>query len=1238
MKIRLRFLGLCLLAASSGLFAQENQSVDTKPEQAAPADDWKPSSINQKGKEYPQINSERRARFRVVAPEAQTVSVSLGKLSLTKGDDGVWTGITAPLDEGFHYYSLKIDGAEVPDPNSKYFFGAMRWGSGIEVPAHDQDFYAMKNVPHGELRQIWFYSKTTDSHHKAFVYTPPGYESNPDKRYPVLYLQHGWGEDENGWGAQGHADLIMDNLIADGKANPFLIVMTYGMTNDVPLGGGPPGPGGRPAFNFDKFKSVLLDDLIPYVDSHYRTLADQPNRAMAGLSMGGMQTRSIAPANLDKFSAIGLFSGGSISTESIKDIEEFKQKVRLVFVGYGSKELGGNRGGRGGFGGDPKVATEGLKASGVNAHFYVSPDTAHEWQSWRRCLYQMAPLLFKDPIDAAISGTWKAEFETLRGLQKYTFQFKKDGDKFTAQATAELDGASRTVEFAEAELKNDTMSFVETLDAQGRTLRITYTGTIAGDEIRFHRAVGEFGSSDAVAKRAEAAQAPKQEVGVSKPSSESKPLAANNQPAQVQTVDPKFMVFLCFGQSNMDGGAKMEEFDRIGNKRFQVLADFDNPERQWTKGQWYEAVPPLTKRIRGLTLVDYFGKTMIANLPEEYRVGVIKVAVPGAKIEMFDKDRYQEYLSTAEDWKKNIANEYGGSPYHYLVDLAKAAQKSGVIKGVLLHQGESNTNDKEWPNKVKKIYADLMQDLALNPSEVPLLAGEVVHADQNGATASVNEIIARLPTELPNSHVVSSSGIPCNPDRLHFTSAGLRELGRRYAVSMLKVMGYTATEPKTDYLGTVAVATNAVSPAPQAKEIAALKSVFKNDFLVGVAVNRSVTTGQTMRRSQLDVESDIALVKQQFNQVVAENEMKWQLIHPRAGSDGYDFVAADALVKFADENHMQLAGHTLVWHSQTPNWVFEGGHEAPVQAFVSPGFEALTVGKPRVPPAGNFAPPPPPAGAANGTPPNANDPSAPRRPGRNGPGGFGGFQPFNLNGPRASREELLERMRDHIHAVVGRYKGKVKVWDVVNEALSDNGPEVLRFSPWSAIIGPDFIAKAFEFAHEADPDAILRYNDYGLENPEKRQKLITLIKTLQTQKIPVMAIGSQAHCNVMTSYQTMDEALSEMETLGLPIHITELDVNTSVRGQQGTNADIASNANTTQGGQVADADKKLADAYAGLFRAFVKHRDSIEMVTFWGVNDAVSWRAQGKPLLFDGTNTPKPAFDAVISLGTPPQP
>jgi endo-1,4-beta-xylanase len=382
----------------------------------------------------------------------------------------------------------------------------------------------------------------------------------------------------------------------------------------------------------------------------------------------------------------------------------------------------------------------------------------------------------------------------------------------------------------------------------------------------------------------------------------------------------------------------------------------------------------------------------------------------------------------------------------------------------------------------------------------------------------------------------------------------------------------------------------------------ALKDAFKGQFQIGTAVNRSmVTGGPAFRRSPEQYARDIALLKEQFNQITAENDMKWEVIHPRAGNDGYDFGPADAFVSFGRSNKMSLVGHTLVWHSQTPNWVFAGTN-------------------------------PPPARATNATPVvNTNAPGTNQfGRGRFGPGFGGGFGRYN--GPRASRDELLQRMREHIHAVVGRYKGKVKVWDVVNEAIADGGgTNILRNSLWLEIIGPDFIAKAFEYAHEADPDAILRYNDYGLENPAKRRKLLALVKSLQAQKVPVHAIGSQAHINVSTTSETMDKELAEIATLGLPIHITELDVNSAAGGQRGFGADIANNAATTQGGLVTDANQKLADAYAGIFRAFLKHRDSVKLVTFWGVNDANSWRANGKPLLFDGNSSPKPAFDAVIA-------
>jgi endo-1,4-beta-xylanase len=242
-----------------------------------------------------------------------------------------------------------------------------------------------------------------------------------------------------------------------------------------------------------------------------------------------------------------------------------------------------------------------------------------------------------------------------------------------------------------------------------------------------------------------------------------------------------------------------------------------------------------------------------------------------------------------------------------------------------------------------------------------------------------------------------------------------------------------------------------------------------------------------------------------------------------------------------------------------------------------------------------------------------------------------------MTGPRATREELLARMREHILGVVGHYKGKVKVWDVVNEALADGGTNILRNSQWQQIIGDDFIAKAFEYAHEADPDAILRYNDYGLENAQKRKKLITLVKSLQEQHVPIGAIGTQTHVNVGTSFETIDRELTELDTLGLPIHVTELDVNSSQGGQRTTGGDLAGVAAATQGGIVSEADRRQSEAYAAIFRAFMKH-PSVKVVTFWGVNDGVTWLRSAKPLLFDANDQPKPAFDALIRVASEAKP
>lgn len=386
---------LSLLACASILSSQ--LCLAQTPE---PVNDWKPCPSNQAGKQFPQYNSEGRVKFRIVAPEAKSVGCTFRESSeFKKGEDGAWYGHTRPLDEGFHYYAIKIDGAEVPDPNSHYFFGSSRWGSAVEIPAKDADFYSLRNVPHGQLREVYYFSKSSDKTRRIYVYTPPDYDKDTSKRYPVLYLQHGGGEDETGWGRQGHAGLIMDNLIAEGKSKPFIIVMENGgVSGPRPTNAPPTGarPGGRGAFNFSAFEKVITEDLIPYIDANFRTLSDQPNRAMAGLSMGGMQTRAIAPAHLDKFSHIGVFSGGSIAVTNVTDMAKFKEKVKLVFISYGSSELGANRAGGRGFGGDPKANTTELKAAGINAVFYESPKTGHEWLAWRRSLREFAPLLFKD--------------------------------------------------------------------------------------------------------------------------------------------------------------------------------------------------------------------------------------------------------------------------------------------------------------------------------------------------------------------------------------------------------------------------------------------------------------------------------------------------------------------------------------------------------------------------------------------------------------------------------------------------------------------------------------------------------------------------------------------------------------------------------------------------------------------------------------------------------------------------
>jgi len=379
----------------------------------AVVEDFKTTPTTQQEKKYPQVNSEGRVRVSISAPQALKVQLDIAavKYDLVKDDKGVWTGESAPQDEGFHYYQLNIDGASVPDPGSLYYYGASRWGSGIEIPAKDQDFYALKNVPHGQLRENQYFSKTSNTVRRVYIYTPPGYDKDA-KKYPVLYLQHGMGENETGWGNQGRTGLIMDNLIAEGKSLPFIIVMENSSVN---LGGAPRGPrpggaapqgaptaappaapapgqaaprfGGMGGMNFaGQFERILLDDLIPYIESNYRVIPDQAHRAMAGLSMGGMQTHSIVVANPDKFSYVGMFSSGTFSPTEIKDIDSFKKEVKVVFMSFGGREKGSVNIG---------PAAEEWNKVGIKGVSYISPETAHEWQSWRRSLHEFAPLLFR---------------------------------------------------------------------------------------------------------------------------------------------------------------------------------------------------------------------------------------------------------------------------------------------------------------------------------------------------------------------------------------------------------------------------------------------------------------------------------------------------------------------------------------------------------------------------------------------------------------------------------------------------------------------------------------------------------------------------------------------------------------------------------------------------------------------------------------------------------------------------
>lgn len=380
MKNKIMF-GLAALLISSVSYAQ---SV---------VEDFRPSEANQQGKEYPMVNSEGRVRVQISAPEAHKVQLDIGavKYDLVKNENGVWTGESAPQEQGFHYYQLNIDGASVPDPGSKYYYGAGRWGSGIEIPAYDADIYAVKDVPHGLLSEVNYYSKITQAWRRCFVYTPAEYGKNSDKRYPVLYLQHGSFEDETGWANQGKTNFILDNLIADKKAVPMIIVIDNGYAFR---------PDAKNSFQGMAFEEVMMQEIIPMIDREFRTLNDREHRAIAGLSMGANQTMHIAMNFPESFAYYGGFSATSNypSSDPI-DVKKFmngkfsdgkavNKQFKAFFLSLGTSEPAP-------FPGAMNAFIQMMKEQGIKYTYYESPKTAHEWQTWRRSLYEYAQLLFK---------------------------------------------------------------------------------------------------------------------------------------------------------------------------------------------------------------------------------------------------------------------------------------------------------------------------------------------------------------------------------------------------------------------------------------------------------------------------------------------------------------------------------------------------------------------------------------------------------------------------------------------------------------------------------------------------------------------------------------------------------------------------------------------------------------------------------------------------------------------------
>jgi len=355
-------------------------------------DESRPAASNVRNAQYPRVHPDGRVTFRYNAPNAERVQLHPGgpglaaeDLDMVRGENGVWTVTTPPAAPGLHYYWFLVDGAIVNDPGSETYYGWNRQTSGVEVPDPAGDFYEIRDVPHGEVRERWYFASTTGQWRRAYVYVPAEYDANPDKRYPVLYLQHGAGEDERGWAKQGRMNFIMDNLIAEGRAPPMLVVMEQGYAMV-------PAESGNGTVN--AFPRLVIDDLIPMIDATYRTLPDREHRAMAGLSMGGGQTMTTTMANLDKFAWIGAFSGAlgqgfDVQTSydgALADAASFNERIRLLYFSAGTNESPYYE--------NARNITRALNEHGIPAVFFESPGTAHDWQTWRRSLHDFVPRLF----------------------------------------------------------------------------------------------------------------------------------------------------------------------------------------------------------------------------------------------------------------------------------------------------------------------------------------------------------------------------------------------------------------------------------------------------------------------------------------------------------------------------------------------------------------------------------------------------------------------------------------------------------------------------------------------------------------------------------------------------------------------------------------------------------------------------------------------------------------------------